>query len=91
MRIEAGAVLFAQTGCLNCHVYLGEGSSNLGAPDLSEVGNRLSEEEQKRLRDNAALLKMSMGEYLNGLCITPVAPQASPPASGVRMARAPAP
>jgi hypothetical protein len=34
----AGATLFAQSGCLNCHVYLGEGNSNLGAPDLSEVG-----------------------------------------------------
>jgi quinol---cytochrome c reductase cytochrome c subunit, bacillus type len=34
----AGATLFAQSGCLNCHTYLGEGSSNLGAPDLSEVG-----------------------------------------------------
>jgi cytochrome c2 len=37
---EEGAKLFAQSGCLNCHVYLGEGSSNLGAPDLSEVGTR---------------------------------------------------
>ncbi|MGL6279507.1 MAG: c-type cytochrome [Gaiella sp.] len=35
---EAGAKLFAQTGCLNCHIYLGEGSQNLGAPDLSDVG-----------------------------------------------------
>jgi hypothetical protein len=34
----AGATLFAQTGCLNCHTYLGEGSGNLGAPDLSDVG-----------------------------------------------------
>ena len=35
---EAGAMIFAQSGCLNCHVYLGEGNANLGAPDLSEVG-----------------------------------------------------
>ena len=35
---EAGSLLFAQSGCLNCHTYLGEGSGNLGAPDLSEVG-----------------------------------------------------
>ena len=35
---EAGATLFAQSGCLNCHVYLGEGNQNLGAPDLTEVG-----------------------------------------------------
>ena len=34
----AGATLFAQSGCLNCHTYLGEGASNLGAPDLSDVG-----------------------------------------------------
>jgi quinol---cytochrome c reductase cytochrome c subunit, bacillus type len=34
----AGATLFAQSGCLNCHVYLGEGNGNLGAPDLSDVG-----------------------------------------------------
>jgi len=34
----AGATLFAQSGCLNCHTYLGEGNANLGAPDLSEAG-----------------------------------------------------
>jgi cbb3-type cytochrome oxidase cytochrome c subunit len=34
----AGAELFAQTGCLNCHTYLGQGGGNLGAPDLSSVG-----------------------------------------------------
>jgi menaquinol-cytochrome c reductase cytochrome b/c subunit len=33
-----GARLFAQSGCLTCHTYLGTGSSNLGAPDLSEEG-----------------------------------------------------
>jgi cytochrome c553 len=35
---EAGATLFAQTGCLQCHTYLGVGAGNLGAPDLSDVG-----------------------------------------------------
>jgi hypothetical protein len=35
---ERGAQIFAQVGCLNCHTYLGDGSSNLGAPDLSEIG-----------------------------------------------------
>jgi mono/diheme cytochrome c family protein len=35
-----GAKLFAQSGCLSCHTYLGSGSSNLGAPDLSEIGNK---------------------------------------------------
>ena len=33
-----GAKLFAQSGCLTCHTYLGTGSSNLGAPDLSAEG-----------------------------------------------------
>jgi quinol---cytochrome c reductase cytochrome c subunit, bacillus type len=37
---EAGAQLFAQAGCMTCHTYLGNGSSNQGAPDLSEVGTR---------------------------------------------------
>ena len=35
-----GAKLFATSGCTACHTYLGSGSSNLGAPDLSEIGNR---------------------------------------------------
>src|SRR2546430_8594795 len=34
----AGAKTFATAGCLNCHTYLGTGSSNLGAPDLSAIG-----------------------------------------------------
>jgi menaquinol-cytochrome c reductase cytochrome b/c subunit len=34
----AGAKLFAQSGCMNCHTYLGAGGSNLGAPDLSAEG-----------------------------------------------------
>ena len=34
----AGANLFAESGCTNCHTYLGTGSSNLGAPDLSAEG-----------------------------------------------------
>ena len=33
-----GAELFASTGCQQCHQYLGSGSQNLGAPDLSTVG-----------------------------------------------------
>ena len=33
-----GAEIFAQVGCGQCHTYLGSGSSNLGAPDLSDVG-----------------------------------------------------
>jgi menaquinol-cytochrome c reductase cytochrome b/c subunit len=34
----AGAEIFAQVGCGQCHTYLGSGSSNLGAPDLSAIG-----------------------------------------------------
>jgi menaquinol-cytochrome c reductase cytochrome b/c subunit len=34
----AGANLFAESGCTSCHTYLGTGSSNLGAPDLSSIG-----------------------------------------------------
>jgi len=33
-----GAKLFAVAGCTACHTYLGTGSSNLGAPDLSAEG-----------------------------------------------------
>ncbi len=35
---QEGAQLFAESGCTNCHLYLGSGVSNLGAPDLSDVG-----------------------------------------------------
>lgn len=50
----AGAKLFAQSGCMNCHVYLGEGSSNLGAPDLTEVGLRRDAAELKEYLINPA-------------------------------------
>jgi menaquinol-cytochrome c reductase cytochrome b/c subunit len=35
-----GAKLFATAGCTACHTYLGAGSSNLGAPDLTSIGSR---------------------------------------------------
>jgi menaquinol-cytochrome c reductase cytochrome b/c subunit len=35
---EEGAKIFAQAGCLGCHTYLGSGTPNLGAPDLSAEG-----------------------------------------------------
>jgi menaquinol-cytochrome c reductase cytochrome b/c subunit len=35
-----GAKIFAQAGCLGCHTYLGSGSPNLGAPDLSAEGSK---------------------------------------------------
>ena len=34
----AGAKIFAQQTCMTCHTYLGAGSTNLGAPDLSAIG-----------------------------------------------------
>ena len=33
-----GAKLFAKTGCLSCHTYLGAGSKRLRAPDLTAIG-----------------------------------------------------
>ena len=33
-----GAQLFAEAGCAQCHVYLGVGSQNLGAPELTAIG-----------------------------------------------------
>ena len=37
-QAEEGAKIFAQAGCLGCHTYLGSGTPNLGAPDLSAEG-----------------------------------------------------
>jgi cytochrome c553 len=39
-KAEPGAKLFAVAGCTACHTYLGTGSSNLGAPDLTSIGTR---------------------------------------------------
>ena len=35
-----GAELFATAGCTACHTYNGSGGSNLGAPDLTDIGSR---------------------------------------------------
>ena len=35
---SAGAKLFAVSGCLNCHTYLGTGGGFPGAPNLSAEG-----------------------------------------------------
>jgi mono/diheme cytochrome c family protein len=37
-RAVAGAQVFAQAGCLTCHTYLGGGSRNVGAGDLTAIG-----------------------------------------------------
>jgi len=34
----AGAKIFAQVGCMNCHTYLGAGNSNSGGLDKSSIG-----------------------------------------------------
>jgi menaquinol-cytochrome c reductase cytochrome b/c subunit len=36
----AGARIFASSGCTACHTYLGTGSANQGAPDLSDEGSK---------------------------------------------------
>jgi len=38
----AGAKIFAQAGCMTCHTYKGAGSSNLGAPDMTEAGKKFN-------------------------------------------------
>jgi menaquinol-cytochrome c reductase cytochrome b/c subunit len=37
-KAEAGAELFAEAGCLQCHTYMGSGAGSLGAPELSAIG-----------------------------------------------------
>jgi menaquinol-cytochrome c reductase cytochrome b/c subunit len=39
-KAMAGAFVFAESGCTACHTYLGTGSANLGAPDLSDEGTK---------------------------------------------------
>lgn len=69
------------------------GANDNLSPAAAAFYNRLGEDEQKRLRENAAMLKMSMGEYLNGMCITPAAPAQAGTVrvQGTRMAKAPSP
>ena len=50
----AGARVFAQVGCLNCHTYLGAGSSNLGAPDLSTIGRQFPDRRAEHYADYIA-------------------------------------
>ena len=37
-EVVEGVELFAVSGCLQCHLYLGTGGGLLGAPDLSDIG-----------------------------------------------------
>jgi menaquinol-cytochrome c reductase cytochrome b/c subunit len=60
----AGATLFAQTGCLQCHTYLGQGAGNLGAPDLSDIGTTNDQAFFVRFLTNpAAFGNEVMGSY----------------------------
>jgi menaquinol-cytochrome c reductase cytochrome b/c subunit len=36
--VRPGLELYFRSGCTSCHTYGGEGSSNLGAPDLTAIG-----------------------------------------------------
>jgi len=63
-QAEDGAKLFAVSGCLNCHTYLGQGSGNLGAPDLSDVGERYDQAQLVAyLANPAAFQNTVMGSY----------------------------
>lgn len=63
-QAEAGARLFAQTGCLQCHTYLGRGTGNLGAPELGDVGGRYDRATLVRYLANPAQFGNTvMGSY----------------------------
>ena len=63
-QAEAGARLFAETGCLQCHTYSGFGAGNLGAPDLTEVGQTNDAEYFVQYLSNpAAFGNTVMGSY----------------------------
>jgi menaquinol-cytochrome c reductase cytochrome b/c subunit len=60
----AGANLFARSGCLNCHTYMGQGSGTLGAPDLTEIGKTNDQEYFVRYITNPAEFGNTvMGSY----------------------------
>jgi menaquinol-cytochrome c reductase cytochrome b/c subunit len=63
-QAEAGAELFAETGCLQCHTYSGFGAGNLGAPDLTEIGQTNDAEYFVRYLSNPAVFGNTvMGSY----------------------------
>jgi mono/diheme cytochrome c family protein len=41
-----GALIFAGSGCLQCHTYAGSGSANLGAPELTAIGAEDGKDEE---------------------------------------------
>ena len=50
---RSGAEVFAQVGCLQCHIYLGSGSANVGAPELSDYGSTT----QRTIEQTAAYIR----------------------------------
>src|SRR3712207_3475140 len=60
---HAGAMIVSESGCLQCHVYLGAGSRNVGAPDLSAEGlrGRGVEWQMRHLRDPRTPIHRSRG------------------------------
>jgi menaquinol-cytochrome c reductase cytochrome b/c subunit len=59
-----GATLFAESGCLNCHTYLGQGAGQLGAPNLSAIGSTANAAFFVRYLTNpAAFGNRVMGSY----------------------------
>jgi menaquinol-cytochrome c reductase cytochrome b/c subunit len=73
----AGAEVFASSGCTACHTYLGTGSTNLGAPDLTDIGTkgRTNQYFQDYVRDpsqfgNTVMPKFDLpDEQLNQLAV----------------------
>jgi menaquinol-cytochrome c reductase cytochrome b/c subunit len=39
-NVQPGAELVAGLGCLQCHTYSGDGTANLGAPELTDIGSQ---------------------------------------------------
>ena len=68
---QQGAELFAESGCTNCHTYLGSGVSNLGAPDLSSIGQSIDQARAKAYVSNPRRFGNSvMPVYCNTLSDT---------------------
>ena len=60
-----GAELFAVSGCLQCHIYLGTGGGLLGAPELTDIGetNKGAEYFQRYVTNPAEFGNTTMQPY----------------------------
>jgi mono/diheme cytochrome c family protein len=63
--VTEGANLFAVSGCLQCHTYLGTGGGLLGAPDLSAIGasGKSQDDFQRYVTNPAAFGNTTMQPY----------------------------